>query len=101
MRFIISVLILLCFCCSKEEPTKDPLLHVLNSKKIEIKRIMDSIDIHEVQIRYTEIVRKADSIIFKDHDFKINDSVYFYPASSVKFPVALLALEKLNMYLSH
>ncbi len=97
MRFIISVLILLCFCCSKEEPTKDPLLHVLNSKKIEIKRIMDSIDIHEVQIRYTEIVRKADSIIFKDHDFKINDSVYFYPASSVKFPVALLALEKLNM----
>jgi len=96
MKYLVSLLILLCFCCAKEEPAKDPLLHILNSEKTEIKRVIDSINSHEVQIRFTEIIRVTDSIIFKDHDFNINDSVYFYPASTVKFPVALLALEKLN-----
>ncbi len=96
MRFSILLLILLCFCCAKEEPTKDPLLHILDSEKIEIKRVMDNLEDHEVQIRYTKINREKDSIIFTDHDFNVNDSIYFYPASSVKFPVALLALEKLT-----
>lgn len=96
MRFVNSLLILLCFCCTKENPTQDPLLKILDSQKIEIKRVIENIDEHELQIRYTEIIREADTIIFKDHDFNINDSIYFYPASSVKLPVAVLALEKLN-----
>jgi len=97
MRFSILLLILLW----KQEPTKTPLLHILDSEKIEIKRVMDNIDAHEVQIRYTEISRKDDSILFINHDFNINDSVYFYPASTVKFPIAILALEKMqkdNLY---
>jgi hypothetical protein len=96
MRFVNALLILLCFCCTKENPTQDPLLKILDSQKIEIKRVIENIDEHELQIRYTEIIREADTIIFKDHDFNINDSIYFYPASSVKLPVAVLALEKLN-----
>ncbi len=96
MRFFISLLILLCFCCAKEEPTKDPLLNILDSKNIKIKRVVDYIDSYELQIRYTEIFRNSDSIVFKNHDFNINDSVYFYPASSVKLPVSILALEKLH-----
>lgn len=56
---------------------------------------MDSVAQYEVQIRYTQIDRLKDSIIFTDYDFQVNDSMYFYPASTVKFPVALLALERL------
>lgn len=33
---------------------------------------------------------------FKDYSFQVDDSTYFYPASSVKFPIAVLALEKMN-----
>ncbi len=57
---------------------------------------MDSIDRYEVQVRYTQIDRKNDSIFFTDHDFQVDAKNYFYPASSVKFPIAILALEKLN-----
>ncbi|MGB6151429.1 MAG: serine hydrolase [Pricia sp.] len=57
---------------------------------------MDSVSQYEVQIRYTQIDRKKDDITFTDYDFQVDTNTYFYPASSVKFPIAVLALEKLN-----
>ncbi|CAG2532433.1 Beta-lactamase enzyme family protein [Maribacter dokdonensis] len=57
---------------------------------------MDSIEKYQVQIRYTQIDRRNDSVLFTDYDFQVNDSVYFYPASTVKFPTAVLAMEKIN-----
>ena len=57
---------------------------------------MDSLEQFELQILYTQIDRTGDSIEFKDFAFQANESNYFYPASTVKFPLAVLALEKLN-----
>ena len=57
---------------------------------------MDSLVQYELQIRYTRIDRHRDSIIFTDYDFQVNDSNYFYPASTVKILTAILTLEKLN-----
>ncbi len=57
---------------------------------------MDSISKYEVQIRLTTVTRRNDSVILDDHDFQVNSENYFYPASTVKFPIAVLALEKLN-----
>lgn len=57
---------------------------------------MDSLAQHELQIRYTQIDRIKDSIIFTDYNFQVNDSNYFYPASTVKILTAVLAIEKLN-----
>lgn len=52
---------------------------------------------NKVQIIYTEIDRRKNGKPeFTDHYFNINDSSYFYPASTVKLPVAVLALQKLN-----
>ena len=52
---------------------------------------------YKVQIIYTQIDRdKKGRAEFTDHYFNINDSNYFYPASTVKLPVAILALQKLN-----
>jgi hypothetical protein len=68
----------------------------LTSKNPKIKRVMDSIENYQVQIRYTQIDRRNDSVIFTDYDFQVNDSNYFYPASTVKFPTAVLVLERLN-----
>jgi hypothetical protein len=46
---------------------------------------------------YTEINRdKNNDPTFTDHYFNVDSSKYFYPASTVKLPTALLALQRLN-----
>jgi len=51
----------------------------------------------KIQIIYTSIDRdKKNKIKFTDHYFQVDSSHYFYPASTVKLPVAILALQKLN-----
>jgi len=73
-----------------------PLERALASKNKKIKTVMDNLENHDVQILFTEIDRHGDSVRFKDYSFQVNDSSYFYPASTVKFPIAILALEKMN-----
>lgn len=89
------VFVCLIFSCKKEEP-KNPLLEALKSENRKISVVADSIEQHEVQIRYTKIDRLNDSIIFTDYDFQVEKNNYFYPASTVKFPAAVATLEKLN-----
>jgi hypothetical protein len=50
-----------------------------------------------VQVIYTKIDRdKRNRPHFTDYYFNVKKDLYFYPASSVKMPIAFLALEKLN-----
>jgi Beta-lactamase enzyme family len=50
-----------------------------------------------VQIVYTKIDRdKKNRPHFTDYYFNVKNDLYFYPASTIKMPVAFLALEKLN-----
>ena len=50
-----------------------------------------------VQIIYTEINRdKNNNPKFSNYYFNVDTSKYFYPASTVKLPTALLALQRLN-----
>ena len=52
---------------------------------------------HQVQIIYTQIDRDADNRPqFTSYHYNVDKSLYFYPASTVKMPAALLALERLN-----
>ncbi len=69
---------------------------VLASQDPKIKRVMDNLKAHEVQIRYTQIDRNKEGISFTDYDFQVNKNQYFYPASTAKFPAAVATLEKLN-----
>lgn len=95
LRVAVLSLLLWGTSCAKNNPT-DPLANVLSSEDPKIKRVMDHLDKHEVQVRYTRIDRKNDSIIFTDFDFQVDKNNYFYPASTVKFPAAVAAAEKLN-----
>jgi hypothetical protein len=82
---------------SKKIGYDNPLELVLKSENPKIKAVMDNVKEHELQIIYTQIKRAPDGkIIFKDYEYNVNSNNYFYPASTVKFPIALLALEKLN-----
>ncbi len=52
---------------------------------------------YRVQIIYTRINRDSkNKPSFKNFYFNAGDSLYYYPASTVKLPLALLSLEKLN-----
>tara|TARA_R110002050_G_scaffold286121_2_gene436390 strand:+ start:191099 stop:192241 length:1143 start_codon:yes stop_codon:yes gene_type:complete len=95
--FILFLILCFSFCsCKKDHTIVNPLEKALSSKLPNIKSVMDSLEEHEIQIRYTQINRKNDSVIFTDFDYQVNPKYYFYPASTVKLPVAVLALEKLN-----
>ncbi|MCP4978815.1 MAG: serine hydrolase, partial [Maribacter sp.] len=95
---LLLVLYLLCLAvsCTRKNKVINPLEYVLTSENLKIKRVIDSLDQYEVQIKFTQINRVNDSIIFEEYDFQVNDFNYFYPASTVKFPIAVLAMEKLN-----
>jgi hypothetical protein len=50
-----------------------------------------------VQFIYTQVDRGANGMAsLKNHYFNLNSARYFYPASTVKLPVSILALQRLN-----
>ena len=76
--------------------THSSLANLLKQYPGQFQSILSNPD-HKVQIIYTQIDRRKNGKpVFTDHYFNINDSNYFYPASTVKLPVAILALQKLN-----
>lgn len=77
--------------------TENPLEHALRSHAADFDSILSRPDIYEVQIIYTEIQRdRAGRPRMREWRHNVDSSRYFYPASMVKMPLALLALEKIN-----
>ena len=73
------------------------LQELLKTRPEHFQTILDNRDSLRVQIIYTKIDRRADNTpVFTPYYFNVSDESYFYPASTVKMPVALLALQKLN-----
>jgi len=89
MRKLLFLLVLVFFSCAEQKKYDDPIQFGLSSDAEEIQQVMQNLEAHEVQIMVTDVNGT-------DFSFQVNDSNYFYPASSVKFPIALLALEKAN-----
>lgn len=58
-----------------------------------LKSIAENPD-YEVQILYTKIDKKSKK--WETFSYKVDTSKYFYPASTVKMPIAILSLQKLN-----
>jgi Beta-lactamase enzyme family len=73
------------------------LLNVLKKNAKTFKRVLDNPDSFRIQIVYTQIDRDKNNVpTFKTYRYRVDHNEYFYPASTVKFPACLLALEKLN-----
>jgi beta-lactamase class A len=73
------------------------LLALLSRYPQYFDKILGQRDSLHIQIIYTQIDRDAGNIpSFRNYYFHVDSSAYFYPASTVKLPVALLALQKLN-----
>ncbi|WP_235298101.1 serine hydrolase [Portibacter marinus] len=84
------------FSCEKEHRLGQLSFLDIGEDSI-LNHVFDQAEKYELQIRYVQIDRAADgSIDLKPYEYRIDEDQYFYPASTVKMPVAFLALEKLN-----
>ncbi len=97
MLFLSWICLICIFSCT-DESASDPLLTILNtSEEAAIKKVMESPETYEIQIHYTRIDRDENNINFTEYRYREEDSSYFYPASTVKLPIAVLALEKISL----
>ena len=61
-----------------------------------IRNILDNDEHHEIQILYTQVDRDSkNNPILNEYEYGVEAGNYFYPASSIKLPAALVALEKM------
>lgn len=75
----------------------NPIKEILAQNPDLFKTVLEAPNQKEVQIIYTQINRdKNNKAHFKTFCYGLNDEHYFYPASTVKLPTAIFALEKLN-----
>jgi hypothetical protein len=71
----------------------DSLLHTSPA----LAQVLKHPSTYQLQIIYTQIDRDAQNVPhFTQHTYHLNPRQYFNPASLVKLPVAMLALEKLH-----
>ncbi len=99
MRLLLPILFLFLaiFADAQPKPDGDFIENLLKRYPAYFKMLLDKRDSFNVQVIYTQIDRdKRNRPSFKEYTFNLKNDQYFYPASTVKMPVALLALEKLN-----
>lgn len=82
---------------SSERTNKHFLDKLLKANPELFKDILNHPSKNEIQILYTQINRDKDNIPhFRSYSYRMDPKWYFYPASTVKLPVAIFALEKIN-----
>ncbi|MSQ38814.1 MAG: hypothetical protein EXR19_04505 [Chitinophagaceae bacterium] len=70
---------------------------LMQQKPAQFGKILASPNEYRLQILYTQINRDKNNVPhFKEYSYRLNPKEYFYPASTVKMPLAFLALEKIN-----
>lgn len=98
-KLLVWVMGLLCVtaCQPKIKEDENLLLTLMNQRPEFFTRIITHKDSLEVQIIYTMIDRDENNApSFRSFYFNVDSLHYFYPASTVKLPMSLLALEKIN-----
>lgn len=96
MKKLLLLFFILYFTSSAQQNTEF-LNKLLNINDSLFQSVLSKPDEHKVQIIYTQIDRdKRNFPSFKTFTYNLNDSLYFYPASTVKLPAAVMALQKLN-----
>jgi hypothetical protein len=81
------------------QPTTDSLLRQIleGNKNSVFQQVLKDPQTYRLQIIYTQINRdKHNKPTFKNYYYNYDPDLYFNPASTVKLPLALLSLEKLN-----
>ena len=75
---------------------KNVLKQITETENSRLSNVFQNAEKYELQIIYSKIIRKNGEVEFRDYKYRVDPEAYFYPASTVKLPVAVLSLEKLN-----
>jgi len=96
--FLIAVMLFNACKTPQKTIEKENLLEELMSKNTAVfGDILKNRDSLRIQVIYTKIDRdQKNRPHLTDFYFNVKKDLYFYPASTIKMPVAFLALEKLN-----
>ena len=96
-KYLILILSIMVMTCSK--PQNSAILEkMINKLGNDFPDIVSNPKKHRLQVLYTQIDRdKNNKPTFTTHGFRVREKEYFYPASTTKFPIAVLALEKANL----
>lgn len=83
--------------CERARAWDGSLETLMASQPEHFATVLENPEKFRVQVIYTQIDRDADNHpSFRTYEYRLNADEYFYPASTVKLPVAVLALEKLG-----
>ena len=83
--------------CGKPYTWDGSLEALLQSQPANFAAVLEDPARYRVQILYTQIDRDADNRpSFRTFSYRLDPDEYFYPASTVKLPTAVMALEKLR-----
>ncbi|MDE3235373.1 MAG: serine hydrolase [Bacteroidota bacterium] len=98
MYKLFMALLFFSLSASAQPKTDSFLVKLLQSNNHPVfQRVLQNPDQFRVQIIYTQINRdKHNKPSFSNYYFHVDPNCYFNPASTVKLPLALLSLEKIN-----
>ncbi|HMQ00230.1 MAG TPA: serine hydrolase [Cyclobacteriaceae bacterium] len=97
MKIFIPFFFLLISCSAPLIEDENFLESLMMQEPEKFADVLKNREAYEVQIIYTQINRDENNIpAFKTFHFNVDPDRYFYPASTVKFPASVLALEKIN-----
>lgn len=98
MKWVKTVIFLFLFVINAIAQKNTTFLETLmRQQKGQFDTLLNNPEEYRIQIIYTQIDRDKNNIPrFKEFSYRLNPAEYFYPASTVKMPLAILALDKLN-----
>ncbi len=97
MSFRVLTLLLVLTGTSSLMAQKNLLKKLLHRNAGQFEAVLQQPDQYDVQIVYTQVDRDENNFPhFTTHTYQLDEKKYYYPASTVKMPVAFLALEKIN-----
>lgn len=91
------IVVLLSHSNAMAQPDTTFLKELMQAKPALFSGILNHPNHNEVQIMYTQINRDKNNLpTFKTFTYRLNNSHYFYPASTVKLAAVIFAFEKVN-----
>ena len=91
-QLVCLLLSIILFGCSLEtNPIKSSF-----RKNDFLKEIIKEKEDYEIQVLLTKIDQYNSQVDFQEYKYQLDDYKYFYPASTIKLPIVVLALKKIN-----
>ena len=91
-QLVCLLLSIILFGCSLEtNPIKSSF-----RKNDFLKEIIKEKEDYEIQILLTKIDQYNSKVDFQEYKYQLDDNKYFYPASTIKLPIVVLTLKKIN-----